>query len=159
MKSIIIAILLLWAKVSFAEIYSEDSERHTDVILCWHSEPYTYQRDIYLSRNSLGEEIGIEELVDKLLLMDLESKKQSYEWKPPSDLHPFEGTAYGMRVQEYLTSSIAKMAECLVNNYKEGFTIRYFDNTDIRPSRQKGYVVLNNNRIAVRVITEAFYVD
>ena len=141
-------------------MYDSQSEMHLSVLDCGVNVPYEYVGDIYLSREVLGNKISIDQLVSLLLKTDLDQRAWVYdEWQPPKGLHSTEGTPYGLKVQEYLDVGYAKAANCLVNNFRPGYVIRSFDNVKIKPSVQKGYVVLNKERVVVRIITEAVYVN
>ena len=158
MNKVFLALLFCVSGESFSEIYSESSEKHLDVLTCNYSDPFEIRKDIHLARESFGEKISIDMLVDKLLYLDVELKAQSYKWEPPKKLHPSEGTAYWLRVEEYLSYSYGKVAECLIRNYKSGDVLRYYKNGDIKPSSQEGFVLIRNGKVALRIITKAVYV-
>lgn len=159
MKLIVVFLLIFNSPVLLAEIYSDDLEKHEGVLNCRDSSPHKHTGPFYLDRDMLGEPLSIDGLVEALLTLDIERKTAAMEYEFPMDLHESEGTRHELRLAEYFWSSYAHAAKCVSEKYREGDEIRSFYNSGIAPSWQKGFVVLRDGKITVRVITGALYVD
>ena len=151
-------VIVVWAFASpaWSEIYDGESERHAEVVKCTGDESLEYVGRVYLNRDTFGKETNIDDLVNILLLLDLKARRESLSFDYPNDLSP----EYRLRLSDYFSSGHASfMAQCAVNNYREGDKIFEFDNTHISPSIQKGYVIVRGGTLVVRILTKAIYVD
>lgn len=159
-QKLLIILVFFISSSAYGSIYNSESEKHDEVTSCYSHEPFESAGTIYLDRDTFKKSLDIEELVEILLVTDANIKKHVASKQPGKDPANPKLSEHEIWIKNYKnTLNYLKVAECVVKLYREGDKIFHYFNNKILPSEEEGYVLVRENKIVLRVLTHAMYVD
>ncbi|WP_028886821.1 hypothetical protein [Teredinibacter turnerae] len=161
MKFILLSLIFVSVN-ALAEVYDSDADFHESVTLCSESKPYSFKIGVYLDRKYIEGEVSVSELIDHLISLDFTAKSYNLDWRPheKSTIEGsvgFEGTYYEQRLEVYASSNWIAAAKCVLGAYQKSDKVFKFNNRGLGPSKQKGFLVVREGKIVVRLLTHAEY--